>query len=135
MKLGEIIKKYRENNDLSLNDMAIRSGFSKTYISMLENDYNPSTKKAIIPSAITLKKCSAAMNMSLDELVKMLDPNQKINLIPNISESLSPSEQSLVADYRKLNSIGQKKGSEYVHDLTENPKYTIPSEPIRKKDA
>ena len=81
MKLGEIIKNYRETNKLSLNDFAIRTGYSKTYISMLENNYNPSTKKPIIPTPITLKKCADAMSMSLNELVSNLDPDQVIDLV------------------------------------------------------
>lgn len=81
MKLGEIIKNYRETNRLSLADMGARTGFSKTYISMLENNYNPSTKKPIIPTPITLKKFADAMNMTLNELVSKLDPDQIIDLV------------------------------------------------------
>ena len=81
MKLGEIIKNYRENNQLSLGDFGARTGYSKTYISMLENNYNPSTKKPIVPTPITLKKCADAMNMTLNELVAKLDPDQIIDLV------------------------------------------------------
>ena len=81
MKLGEIIKRYRENNSLSLNDFAVRTGYSKTYISMLENNYNPSTKKPIVPTPVTLKKCADAMGLSLNELVQQLDPDQIIDLV------------------------------------------------------
>ena len=81
MKLGEIIKNYREENKLSLGEIGVRSGYSKTYIAMLENNYNPSTKKPIIPTPITLKKCADAMNMTLNELVSKLDPDQIIDLV------------------------------------------------------
>jgi len=36
MRLGEIIKKYREENNLSMDDFVKFSGLSKGYISMLE---------------------------------------------------------------------------------------------------
>ncbi len=93
MKLGEIIKNYREENRLSLADMGARTGFSKTYISMLENNYNTSTKKPIIPTSLTLKKFADAMNMTLNELVSKLDPDQVIDLVyispvPNIDNIL-----------------------------------------------
>ena len=81
MKLGEIIKSYREANRLSLGDFGNRTGYSKTYIKMLEDNYNPSTKKPIIPTPMTLKKCADAMNMTLNELVAKLDPDQVIDLV------------------------------------------------------
>ena len=81
MKLGEIIRSYRENHNYSLADFATRTGYSKTYISMLENNYNPSTKKPIVPTSVTLKKCADAMNMTLNELVSKLDPDQVIDLV------------------------------------------------------
>ena len=121
MKLGEIIKNYRENHHLSLADFANRTGYSKTYISMLENNYNPSTKKPIIPTPVTLKKCANAMNFSLNELVKKLDPDQSIELI--YAEDLSPEEQSLVSDFRGLNQEGKNIVTSTAKGLVSNPLY------------
>lgn len=46
---------------------------------------------------------------------------------------LMEDEKSLLSDYRKLNPVGQGKATEYVHDLTENSKYT--DNLAEKKDA
>lgn len=45
---------------------------------------------------------------------------------------LMEDEKALLSDYRKLNPVGQGKAAEYVHDLTENSKYT---DNLTEKDA
>ena len=37
---------------------------------------------------------------------------------------LNLTEKEVLTDFRKLNSFGQDKAADYIHDLTENPKYT-----------
>lgn len=41
MTLGEVIKKYREDHDLSMADFAELSGMSKAYVSLLEKGTRP----------------------------------------------------------------------------------------------
>lgn len=43
MKLKDLIRRYRRDNSLTMQDLADRSGLSKGYISMLEKGENPST--------------------------------------------------------------------------------------------
>ena len=50
MTLGEIIKKYRKDNNLSMDAFSERSGISKAYISLLEKNKHPKTGKPITPS-------------------------------------------------------------------------------------
>ena len=80
MLLGDIIKQYREEHQMSLQDFANLIGTSRSYIHMLEKNVNPSTDKPINPSIETLKLLANAMNMDLDFLLKQLDSEQQIYL-------------------------------------------------------
>ena len=83
MLLGDIIKQYREEHQMSLQDFANLIGTSRSYIHMLEKNINPSTNKPISPSIETLKLLAKAMNMDLEFLLKQLNSNQKIYLDEN----------------------------------------------------
>lgn len=80
MLLGDIIKQYREEHKMSLQDFANLIGTSRSYIHMLEKNVNPSTNKPISPSIETLKLLANAMNMDLEFLLKQLNSNQEIYL-------------------------------------------------------
>ena len=45
MLLGDIIKKYRSEHNLSLQEFADKIGASKGYIHMIEHNTNPSTRQ------------------------------------------------------------------------------------------
>ena len=49
MLLGDIIKQYRTQHQLSLQDFADLIGSSRSYIHMLEKNVNPTTNKPINP--------------------------------------------------------------------------------------
>jgi len=83
MLLGDIIKQYREEHQMSLQDFANLIGSSRSYIHMLEKNVNPSTNKSISPSVKTLKLLANAMNMDLDFLLKQLNSGQNIYLDEN----------------------------------------------------
>ena len=80
MNLGEIIKEYRQEHNLSLQDFANKIGTSRSYIHMLEKNLNPSTNKPINPSIETLKSLADAMEMDIEILLKKLNDNQLIYL-------------------------------------------------------
>lgn len=73
MTLGQLIKEYREKNNLSQRQFANISKVSNGYISMLEEGKNPKTQEPIVPSIITMKKLSVALNMTIDELFCSID--------------------------------------------------------------
>lgn len=81
MTIGDLVKQYRLDNDVSMDVFSKRSSLSKGYISMLENNINPRNNKPITPTLTTLKKIAAGMNTDVDSLLKMMDSTQKINLI------------------------------------------------------
>ena len=73
--LGEFIKKYRDDNKLSMDQFAKMSGVSKAYISVLEKNKRPKTGKPVTPSISIIKNIAETMNLSFNELINMLEDN------------------------------------------------------------
>lgn len=78
MTLGQIIKTYRDENRMSMDDFAKASGLSKAYISQLENNLNPKTGEPPVPSINSIKKAANGMFMTFDELFSELDGDLKV---------------------------------------------------------
>lgn len=89
MLLGDVIKKYREANNLSLRAFANKCGLSYTYISMLEKNKDYRTGKPIAPTLESVKEIANAMYMSLDDLLKLLDDKQEFEVNTNYNSSFS----------------------------------------------
>ena len=104
MLLGDIIKQYRTQHQLSLQDFADLIGSSRSYIHMLEKNVNPTTNKPINPSLETLKLLAQAMHMDLDYLLKLLNDNQTIYLDEN--EYKKQFSNSSSNDFRYANHNG-----------------------------
>lgn len=83
LKLGEIIKNFREEKKLSMDRFAEKSGLTKGYISMLEKNEHPKSKKPIIPTEETLLKVAKGMEVDIDFVLNRLDSDQEIQI--NIS--------------------------------------------------
>lgn len=81
MKLSEIVRNYRTAHGLSMEAMAARCGRTKPYIHQLENG-NPKTGKEVRPGLDTIVLLAKAMNMDIDELVRMLNDDTVISLQP-----------------------------------------------------
>lgn len=94
MKLSNLIIAYRKEHNLSQRQFAERCGVTNGYISMIENNRNPSTKKPVIPSLDKLKAIANAMNISLNELIETIDdcfvdmvaPNNVVDLDSVLNE-------------------------------------------------
>lgn len=78
MRIGELVKDYRKKYDLTMQEFAERADLSKSYISMLEKGKHPQNNREIVPSLDTLYKIAKAMNLTIDELTKILDDNQLV---------------------------------------------------------
>lgn len=100
MTIGEIVKRYREENDLSQRQFAIRCGLSNGYIAMLERNVNPATGKPIIPGIIQVRSIAHAMGMDLDELIRMVDGNVRVSLSSDIKRTsdIEPYRVPLVGE-------------------------------------
>ncbi|WP_269477795.1 helix-turn-helix domain-containing protein [Hominibacterium faecale] len=80
MYLGELIRQYREKENVSLREFAEKTGLSVSYISQLERNQNPKTGRVIVPSAETFLKVSYALGISINDLIDTVDENQPISL-------------------------------------------------------
>ena len=96
MTIGEIIKHYRTANDLSMDNFGKLASLSKAYISILERGSNPRNNKPVIPSIDTLRAIAQAMNMDLNELINLLDDNQKSNYLKMKFLKASPPPPEMV---------------------------------------
>lgn len=110
MKLGEIIKKYRLENNLTTAELATKCNLSKGYISMLENNFKPSgRKKDITPSLEAIKKISVGTGIEFDTLLATIDG--EVSLLPlkedSLYNKLSDQEKNLLDIYRDLDDKGQ----------------------------
>lgn len=73
MTLGDLITKYREDNDLSQRQFAAKCDLSNAYISLLEKGENPRTGQPIVPNITQYKKLAKGMRMSINELFATID--------------------------------------------------------------
>lgn len=69
MRLGAIIREYRDATQLSMEQFAKRAGLSKSYVNTLERGYHPSTNEVIYPSMGTVEKCARAMTITISDLL------------------------------------------------------------------
>ena len=99
MTLGDIIRSYREINNITLGEFANTCSLSKGYISMLENNINPRNNKPISPTLPSMAKVASGMGIDLDTLLKMLDKKQPVQLTSDKVESSIPT---FTIDYETL---------------------------------
>lgn len=80
MFLGDIILNYRKEKGISQRDFAKQCNISHSYIAMLEKNIDARTGKPICPTLETIKNISIGMRIPIDDLLKMLDDEQKFTL-------------------------------------------------------
>ena len=73
MNLGDLIKKYRNDHDLSQRQFAASCGLSNGYIAMIERGENPKTKEPIAPTLKALNKIADGLCMTTTELMEYVD--------------------------------------------------------------
>ena len=73
MTIGEYIKQYLEEHEISQRQFARSTGLSTTYINMLINGINSSTGKPMMPSYPNIAKIAKCMGMSVDALINSVD--------------------------------------------------------------
>ena len=104
MKVGEWLKLYREQHNLSMQALADLCGFSKAYINVLEKGVNPKTGKPISPTMQTFEKIARGTKTDVDTLLKILDGDQPITVNAPASDDLpdvSPTGQKIDARTRR----------------------------------
>lgn len=73
MKLGEIIKEYREIHNLSQREFSQRANISYSYVATLEKGTSYRDNKPLSPTLDSLDRIARAMNLDLDELLNKMD--------------------------------------------------------------
>ncbi len=90
MKLSCVLTDYRDRLQISQRELARRCGLSNSYISFIENEFNPRTGKPIVPTLEQYQKIAYGMNMSVQELFEKLDDDSPVQL-PSHDDVYSPS--------------------------------------------
>ena len=143
MKLGELLKSYRTEHKLSMDAFCELSDLTKGYISMLEKNEHPKSKKPIIPSYETIEKIAKGMQLTVENLIDMLDDDQEIQInatppalsksrIQTIYDQLHQPRQAKVLTYaeRQLKEQNEEKKKEneaseviqfYSYDYYDHP--------------
>lgn len=101
MKIGEWVRKYRKEHDLSMQAFGDRCGLSRAYISILEKGINPTTNKPFSPTIQTVQKIADVTGLDLN----LLDKDQ--SLIINYkstdnNQNISDADRELLELYHRL---------------------------------
>ncbi|MBO7662760.1 MAG: helix-turn-helix transcriptional regulator [Clostridia bacterium] len=110
MKLSNIITDYRNQEQISQREFARRCGLSNSYISFIENEYNPRTGKPIVPTLEQYHKIASGMGLTVHQLFERLDEDSPVDLhssdvpsapivIPDSGMFLKVMENMSAADY------------------------------------
>ena len=109
MTLGEMVKEYREKNNLSLRAFASKCGMSHSYIAMIENEENSKTGEPIIPTITTINKIAKGMGRTIDSVIAEAD-DMLVSISQEketITEKLTIEEYEILQLFRSLDDTGQ----------------------------
>lgn len=101
MKIGEIIKQYRNEHGYSLREFAKLSGVSNSYISMLESGKHPRSGRPIVPTLTKLNQIADAMGLRVDDLVSAMD-DTPVKIDDDGGFYVSPLEKQIILRFRAL---------------------------------
>ena len=80
MKLSNIVIDYRNKMQISQREFARRCDLSNSYISFIENEYNPRTGKPIVPTLEQYQKIASGMQLTVPQLFELLDEDSPVDL-------------------------------------------------------
>ncbi len=131
-----------ENLKKNLRYLRRKHGFSQPFIASKCNKKSYTTIQKwesgdAEPSLKDVVLLAEMYGVNIDDFVKTDLENKETSLNPKKSQktaSLSSFEQSLISDYRQLNTSGKEKVKAYVNDIKGNPSFTEP-EPDEKEEA
>ena len=115
----KVFQQLRKERDLTQEEISKILGVSKSSIAMWETGQR-------LPSPELYEQIADYFNVDIDYLYGRTCIRQKVRFDEdgNMQRTLLNDEASLIDNYQKLNSIGKKKASDYITDLTEQKKYT-----------
>lgn len=123
MLLGDIIKQYRSEHNLSQRDFAKKCELSHTYIAALEKKVDARSGKKIAPTVDAVKNISKGLNMPLQELLNIIDDEQefivnqnksiRIPVLGSIPAGIPIELIEDILDYEDISEEMLKGGKEY----------------------
>ncbi len=113
MNIGKIINNLRVDKRLTLEAVGDYVGVSKSTVKKWEDGFIENMKRDKI-----------ALLSEILEVSPVTFITGEITLLQPKMQTLTPTEQTLLTNYRELNQDGQTKASEYVSDLVQLGKYT-----------
>ena len=99
MKLSTIVTDYRHRMQISQREFSRRCGLSNSYISFIENEFNPRTGKPIVPTIEQYQKIASGMGMTVQQLFELLDEDSPVDLHVHVPD---PDDQPKNDDVRLL---------------------------------
>lgn len=102
MKIGEILRNYREEHGYSLREFAKLSGVSNSYLSMLESGRHPRSGRPIVPTLTKLNQIAAAMGIRVDDLIANMDDTPVRFDDEEPAFRLSSLEKDIITRFRLL---------------------------------
>ena len=109
MKLSNIVIDYRKRMQISQREFARRCGLSNSYISFIENEYNPRTGKPIVPTIEQYQKIASCMDMSVHQLFELLDEDSPVDLHNSLQAPEDDPQIRIVSGMMENMSEDQKK--------------------------
>lgn len=106
MHIGELIKQFRTEHGMSQAEFSKKSGISKGYISMLENNRNPDSGKPLAPTYTIFSKVAATIGCTTDALMRILDDKQLITVNSNQETEKFPSNLIPMPEMNKVPLVG-----------------------------
>lgn len=127
MKLGEKIKSFRKERNLTMQQLGDLAGKSKGYISILEKGINPQTKKPIEPSLDAIQNIAKALNVDLEELISDTEDVIKLPKITN------DTIEKINTTVQQLNEENQNKTYKYAKNLLQFQNRTVKEVTVKYK--
>lgn len=109
MKLSKILIDYRERMQISQREFSRRCDLSNSYISFIENEYNPRTKKPIVPTIEQYQKLAKGMGMTVHQLFEMLDEDSPVDLHASVEEPVEPKNNDVRVIVQDLNKLSPEQ--------------------------
>ena len=130
MTLGEIIKKYRDEHDVSMEYVATLCGITKGYVAMLERNVNSKTGRPIKPSIETILKICNGLHLNFNDVFALLDDDYEITLTypeavpaPSAYTKFTREDKLILAYFDDLNEEGKALVLDYAELLLSSGKY------------
>lgn len=128
MKIGKVIKEYRDKNGMTMQEFANASELSKAYISMLEKGKHPQNGKEISPSADTIRKVASAMGIPAKTLLDEDEEEEKEP--PNRLKSYHEPKAMPDTKYVRVPVLGRVAAGipiEQIEDVEDYEDFKVPA--------